>query len=53
MTLEGGAWVARVPVAPGAYHYAYRAADGRMLVPEGIPSVDDGFGGRSALLVVP
>jgi hypothetical protein len=53
MTPEGGAWVARVRVAPGVYHYAFRAADGRMLVPEGVPTVDDGFGGRSAVLVVP
>lgn len=53
MTPEGNAWVVRVRVEPGAYHYAFRAADGRMLVPEGVPSVDDGFGGRSAVLVVP
>lgn len=53
MTAEGDAWVARVRVAPGAYHYAFRAADGQMIVPPGLPSVDDGFGGRSALLVVP
>ena len=53
MTAEGGAWVARVRVAPGAYHYAYRTADGQVVVPEGVPTVDDGFGGRSAVLVVP
>jgi hypothetical protein len=53
MTDEGGAWVARVRVAPGAYHYAYRTAEGEVVVPEGVPTVDDGFGGRSALLVVP
>lgn len=53
MTEEGGAWVARVKVEPGAYHYAYRTADGRVVVPGGVPTVDDGFGGRSAVLVVP
>ncbi|HEX6041445.1 MAG TPA: glycogen-binding domain-containing protein, partial [Longimicrobium sp.] len=53
MTEEDGAWVARVRVAPGAYHYAYRTADGQVMVPEGVPTVDDGFGGRSAVLVVP
>lgn len=53
MTDENGAWVARVRVAPGAYHYAYRTADGQVVVPEGVPTVDDGFGGRSAVLVVP
>lgn len=53
MTEEGDAWVVRVKVEPGAYHYAYRTADGRMVVPDGVPAVDDGFGGRSAVLVVP
>ncbi|HST58451.1 MAG TPA: glycogen-binding domain-containing protein [Longimicrobium sp.] len=53
MTDEDGAWVARVKVAPGAYHYAFRAADGQVVVPAGVPTVDDGFGGRSAVLVVP
>jgi hypothetical protein len=53
MTEEGRAWVARVKVEPGAYHYAFRTADGRVVVPEGVPTVDDGFGGRSAVLVVP
>jgi hypothetical protein len=53
MTPEGRDWVARVRVQPGAYHYAYRTADGQTVVPEGAPAVDDGFGGRSAVLVVP
>lgn len=53
MTEEGDAWVARVRVQPGAYHYAFRTADGRVVVPEGAVTVDDGFGGRSAVLVVP
>lgn len=53
MTDEGGAWVARVKVSPGAYHYAFRTADGQVVVPAGVPTVDDGFGGRSAVLVVP
>lgn len=53
MRPEGAWWVARVRLAPGAYHYAFRAADGTVLVPAGVPTVDDGFGGRSAVLVVP
>ena len=53
MTAEGRHWVARVRVQPGAHHYAYRLADGRTMVPPGVPSVDDGFGGRSAVVVVP
>lgn len=53
MTDEGGDWVVRVKVAPGVHHYAFRLADGTLMVPEGVPAVDDGFGGRSAVLVVP
>ncbi|MBW3571263.1 MAG: glycogen-binding domain-containing protein [Gemmatimonadetes bacterium] len=53
MSPEGQEWVARVRVGPGAHHYAFRLADGSVMVPEGVPSVDDGFGGSSAVLVVP
>jgi hypothetical protein len=53
MSPEGDAWVARVRVPPGAHHYAFKLADGSTMVPEGVPAVDDGFGGRSAVLVVP
>lgn len=53
MSPEGREWVARVQVQPGAHHYAFRLADGTVLVPAGVPSVDDGFGGKSAVLVVP
>lgn len=53
MTQEGREWVARVRVQPGAHHYAYRLPDGSTMLPPGVPWVDDGFGGRSAVLVVP
>lgn len=53
MSSEGGQWVARVQLSPGVHHYAYRLADGSTMVPPGVPSVDDGFGGKSAVLVVP
>jgi len=53
MSAEGTEWVARVRVQPGAHHYAYRLPDGGTMLPAGVPSVDDGFGGRSAVLVVP
>lgn len=53
MAPDGEWWVARIPIAPGAHHFAYRLADGQMMVPRGVPSVDDGFGGRSAVVVVP
>ena len=53
MTEENGFWTARVRLAPGAYHYGFRSAAGEFFLPEGTPGVDDGFGGTSAVLVVP
>ncbi|HEX8393837.1 MAG TPA: glycogen-binding domain-containing protein [Longimicrobium sp.] len=53
MQREGDAWVARIPVQPGAYHYAFRTAAGEVVLPPGVQTVDDGFGSRSAVLVVP
>ena len=53
MRVEGAWWVARVRLAPGVHHYAFRGADGRVFVPPGVAAVDDGFGGRSGVVVVP
>ncbi len=53
MVEEGEFWTATVTVVPGVHHYAFRTADGALLVPEHLPRVDDGFGGTSAVLVVP
>lgn len=53
MTQEGDDWTARVRLAPGAHHYGFRAADGTFFTPPGAPTVDDGFGGTNAVLVVP
>jgi len=53
MRAAGGHWEARVRVPPGVHHYAFRLADGTVHVPAGVASVDDGFGGRSAVLVMP
>ena len=53
MTRAGNAWSVTIPLPPGTYHFAFRSADGRWFVPESIAAtIDDGFGGRSALLVV-
>lgn len=53
MVREGDAWVARLSLAPGVYHYAFRTAEGEWFVP---PSTagrrDDGMGGHQAVLVV-
>ena len=47
-----GAWYADVRVAPGEHRYAFRIDGQRWRVPDGVDSVDDGFGGRSALVTV-
>jgi len=53
MRAEGEWWRASVPLPPGVHHYAFRTATGAIVVPPGAPTVDDGFGGTSAVLVVP
>ncbi|HEX8245694.1 MAG TPA: glycogen-binding domain-containing protein, partial [Longimicrobium sp.] len=53
MTEEGDDWTVRVSLPPGAHHYGFRAADGTFFTPPGVPTVDDGFGGTSAVLLVP
>jgi len=53
MRREGQEWIIRLSLAPGAYSYAFRSADGDWFVPESIPGRrEDGFGGHSAVLVV-
>ena len=49
---SSGAWYADVRVAPGEHRYAFRIDGQRWRVPDGVDSVDDGFGGRSALFTV-
>lgn len=53
MTAEGDWWTASVTLPTGVHHYAFRTATGAIVVPPGAPTVDDGFGGTSAVLVVP
>lgn len=54
MSREGEFWVITLPLAPGVHRYAYRGADGEWFVPEGTPGrTDDGFGGLSAVVIVP
>lgn len=47
-----GVWYADLAIPPGEYRYAFRLNGRRWAVPEGAVSVDDGYGGTSALLVV-
>ncbi|HET7229571.1 MAG TPA: glycogen-binding domain-containing protein [Longimicrobium sp.] len=53
MLLVNGFWTASARLSTGAYHYAYRGGDGAFIIPPGVPTVDDGFGGVSAVVVVP
>jgi hypothetical protein len=48
---DNGVWYVDVPLAPGEYRYAFRA-DGEWRVPDGSATIDDGFGGKSALVIV-
>ena len=47
-----GTWYADVRLPRGEYRYAFKIDGDRWNVPDGAPAVDDGFGGRSALLTV-
>lgn len=53
MTRGDGFWTASVRLPTGAHHYAFRLADGTVFTPPGVPTVSDGFGGVSAVVVVP
>jgi hypothetical protein len=53
MRREGNEWTIRLPLAKGAYHYAFRSMRGEWFVPASVASRrDDGFGGYVAVLVV-
>jgi hypothetical protein len=53
MQREGREWLARLPLAPGVYHYAFRSDRGQWFVPPSVPGRrDDGMGGYVAVLVV-
>jgi hypothetical protein len=54
MVRDGDAWVVSLPVPSGVHRYAYRDGAGRWFVPRSTPGrVEDGFGGVSAVVVVP
>jgi Glycogen recognition site of AMP-activated protein kinase len=48
-----GRWLLRVSLAPGVHRFNLVVDGERWIVPEGVASVDDGFGGKISLLVVP
>ena len=47
-----GTWYADIRLSPGEHRYAFKLDGTKWTVPEGAMSVDDGFGGRSALVTV-
>ncbi|HXF96786.1 MAG TPA: glycogen-binding domain-containing protein, partial [Gemmatimonadales bacterium] len=48
-----GRWVIRVTLAPGVYRFNLVVDGERWIVPEDVAAVDDGFGGKTGMLVVP
>lgn len=53
MERTNGTWTARVPIAPGVYHFGFRI-DGEWFVPDRAPGVvSDDWGRENATLVVP
>lgn len=53
MERDGDHWTFAAQLAPGVYHYAFVAEDGRWFVPASVPGrQSDGMGGHVAVLVV-
>lgn len=48
-----GRWVIRVTLGPGVYRFNLVVDGERWIVPDGVAAVDDGYGGKTGLLVVP
>jgi hypothetical protein len=47
-----GVWYADLRLTPGQYRYAFRVDGKEWRVPRGVTAVDDGFGGKSAWLII-
>jgi len=47
-----GRWLVPAGLAPGAYRFNLRVDGERWYVPEGVPTLDDGFGGTVGVLIV-
>ncbi len=46
-------WAVRLELAPGVYRFNLIVDGDRWIVPDGVAGLDDGFGGRSGILIVP
>jgi hypothetical protein len=54
MARYDGEWRLTVSLPSGVYHFAFRDENGKWFVPSSFPNrVDDGMGGRVAVLVIP
>jgi hypothetical protein len=49
---DSGRWVLPRALDPGVYRFNLRVDGERWVVPDEVPSIDDGFGGRVGLLIV-
>jgi hypothetical protein len=47
-----GRWVMPATLTPGVYRFNLRVDGERWVVPDEVPSVDDGFGGRVGILII-
>lgn len=47
-----GRWVLEGPVPPGVHRFNLVVDGDRWIVPDGVTDIDDGFGGRTGLLIV-
>jgi hypothetical protein len=48
-----GRWVVPIALRPGVYRFNLIVDGARWIVPGGVAEMDDGFGGKTAVLVVP
>lgn len=49
---SSGRWLVPPGLAPGVYRFNLRVDEERWIVPEGVPEIEDGFGGRVGLLII-
>ncbi len=53
LTRDGGQWVKTLQLPPGTYRYSLVVDGTRWTVPDGVPTLPDGFGGVVGILLVP
>ncbi|GIW51353.1 MAG: hypothetical protein KatS3mg081_0708 [Gemmatimonadales bacterium] len=48
-----GSWFVRVRLQPGVYRFNLIVDGQRWIVPDGVVAIDDGYGGKTGLLIIP